>query len=203
MTHNGSTNPAARPEHRRQGPSRTLTLRANRRRKRALTGGAPCRPLSPSNCTVTVRVGDVQITNRSRTRAWKRTMGVKAFGVLLAILAAASLVITDQTFWSLQMQGIIPARWWILISAAVGSLPYETFMSKGTYCRQTTGGSAGGRRCAAVFVCRQTKTRLCKSSRHINRLCFCSLEGRHRRAASPPKKHGCAAPSIFSFASLL
>ena len=68
----------------------------------------------------------MQITNRSRTRAWKTTMGVKAFGVLLAILAAAILVITDQTFWSLQMQGIIPARWWILISAAVGSLPYET-----------------------------------------------------------------------------
>ena len=57
-------------------------------------------------------------------------MGVKAFAVVVAMLAAAILVITDQTFWSLQMQGIIPARWWIIISAAVGSLPYDTFISK-------------------------------------------------------------------------
>jgi hypothetical protein len=50
--------------------------------------------------------------------------------IVVGITATLILTMIDLCFWSLSMQGIIPARWWVLISAAVGSLPFDSFESK-------------------------------------------------------------------------
>ena len=50
----------------------------------------------------------------------------------LILFATTCLVLADQSFWLEKKQGLIPARWWILVSALIFSLPISCFVPRGS-----------------------------------------------------------------------